>query len=283
MKNYGMTSFGDSILRPERPARNTVVLPRAPWFWAVFGLVSGCLLALLILAPARWLAIAVSDWSAHRVVLTDAQGSVWDGSAVLSLQGGAGSRDKAQLPGRVHWEMHLGLTTLHLALRAECCTQSAQALAFTLEPHGGGWTVRMAPSEAVLPANLLSGLGTPWNTMQPRGHVRFSSAGAELSSALNRLQLQGSLAFDMQDISARLSTLETLGSYRLEIQGGDITQLTLHTLRGSLQLNGQGQWANGHLHFEGEARAEAGSEEALSNLLNIIGRRDGARSVITLG
>ena len=35
--------------------------------------------------------------------------------------------------------------------------------------------------------------------------------------------------------------------------------------------------------FRGEARAIAVEEAALSNLLNIIGRRDGARSVISIG
>jgi general secretion pathway protein N len=37
------------------------------------------------------------------------------------------------------------------------------------------------------------------------------------------------------------------------------------------------------MRFRGEARASANEEAALSNLLNIIGRRDGARSVISIG
>jgi general secretion pathway protein N len=37
------------------------------------------------------------------------------------------------------------------------------------------------------------------------------------------------------------------------------------------------------LRFAGEARASAGHEEALSNLLNIIGRREGSRSLLSLG
>jgi len=283
MKKYAMSSFSDSILRPERPARNTVVLPGAPWLWAVLGVFAGSLVALFLLAPAYWLTAAISDLSDQRLVFSDAQGSVWNGSAALTFQGGAGSRDRAPLPGRLHWDMHWSWTTLHLGLRAECCMPPGQTVALTLQPHWGGWTLRLQPAEAVLPAQVLAGLGTPWNTLQLHGRVAFSSPGAELSSALNRVQLQGALTLDMQDLGARISTLAPLGSYRLDIQGGDITQLSLRTVRGSLQLSGEGQWANGHLHFEGEARAEAGSEEALSNLLNIIGRRDGARSVITLG
>ena len=50
--------------------------------------------------------------------------------------------------------------------------------------------------------------------------------------------------------------------------------LTVITRRGILR---------GHLRFRGEAQAAPGSETALNNLLNIIGRRQGARSVITIG
>ena len=54
-------------------------------------------------------------------------------------------------------------------------------------------------------------------------------------------------------------------------------------LRGALLLNGQGQWVGGRLRFAGDAQAAPGSELALGNLLNIVGRRDGPRSVISIG
>jgi general secretion pathway protein N len=37
------------------------------------------------------------------------------------------------------------------------------------------------------------------------------------------------------------------------------------------------------LRFTGEASAEEGSESALTNLLNIIGRRQGGKSLLSLG
>jgi general secretion pathway protein N len=48
-------------------------------------------------------------------------------------------------------------------------------------------------------------------------------------------------------------------------------------------LSGQGQWIAQRLRFNGVASAEPARVEALSNLLNIVGRRDGARSIITVG
>ena len=68
-----------------------------------------------------------------------------------------------------------------------------------------------------------------------------------------------------------------------QVQGGEAPTLTLSTLDGHLQLNGTGQWVGNRLRFAGEASATPEREAALSNLLNIIGRRNGARSIITVG
>ena len=84
-------------------------------------------------------------------------------------------------------------------------------------------------------------------------------------------------------LSSRLSTLKPMGSYRMTLNGGATPTLRLETLEGSLQLSGTGQWVGSRLHFNGVASAAPEREAALSNLLNIIGRRSGARSIITLG
>jgi general secretion pathway protein N len=78
-----------------------------------------------------------------------------------------------------------------------------------------------------------------------------------------------------------------MGTYQILIDGGTPARatpvLTLTTLSGSLLLNGQGQWQNDRLQFRGEATAVPEHAAALSNLLNIIGRRQGARSLLSLG
>ena len=74
-----------------------------------------------------------------------------------------------------------------------------------------------------------------------------------------------------------------MGSYRITIMGGGSPTLQLQTLEGALQLSGSGQWVGSRLRFSGVATAVPDREAALSNLLNIIGRRSGARSIITLG
>ena len=69
----------------------------------------------------------------------------------------------------------------------------------------------------------------------------------------------------------------------LALQGGAVTTLKLQTLEGSLQLNGDGEWSATRLHFVGTASAAPERQAALANLLNIIGRRNGDRSIISVG
>jgi general secretion pathway protein N len=101
------------------------------------------------------------------------------------------------------------------------------------------------------------------------------------------VRFTGEASLDLAGASSRVATLDTLGSYRLTLRGdaasGDAASLTLVTIDGALRLSGQGQWTANGLRFRGEAQAADGSEAALNNLLNIIGRRQGARSIISIG
>ena len=253
----------------------------APWGSAVVGALCGLVAAVLWFAPASWLASAVLKISDGRLVLAGSQGTVWNGSAQLVLSGGAGSRDAAALPGRLSWQLRPGWRGLHVRIDAACCTP--QGLVLEALPSWGGVSLRLSDGQSNWPASLLSGLGTPWNTVQPEGELRLSSQGMAVDIVQGRVSVAGKAQIEARRMSSRLSTLKPMGSYRVSITGGAVTTLGLETLEGALRLSGNGQWAGARLRFEGLASAEPGSETALSNLLNIIGRRDGARSIITVG
>jgi general secretion pathway protein N len=113
--------------------------------------------------------------------------------------------------------------------------------------------------------------------------LSLSTHALEVELVQGRLTLAGQAQLRASAISSRLSTLQPMGSYRITVQGGPSTTLQLETLEGSLQLTGSGRWVDSRLHFQGAASAAPEHQEALSNLLNIIGRRDGARSIIQVG
>ncbi len=58
--------------------------------WAIWGAVVGVLVGLVLFAPASWLAYALSRATDQRLLLADAQGTVWNGSAQVVLTGGIG-------------------------------------------------------------------------------------------------------------------------------------------------------------------------------------------------
>lgn len=261
---------------------------RTPWALAMFAAGLGLLTACVLWAPARWLGSAIGALSAERVQLADPRGTLWQGSAALVLTGGEGSRDRLALPGRLHWQWRWpassGWTAMGLQVQADCCMPAPTVL--RLQGWPGQAEAAIDKHDSQWPASLLAGLGAPWNTLQPEGQLRLHSDGLRLQRTAERWQLQGTAELDLQDMSSRLSTLRPMGSYRLRVQGGTapaLAQIELNTLSGSLKLSGQGQWVDRRLRFQGEASATSEHEAALSNLLNIIGRRQGSRSLLSLG
>jgi general secretion pathway protein N len=217
------------------------------------------------------------------VVLAEARGSVWDGSARLQFAGGAGSRDQTVLPGRIQWQLRPAWQGVNMQVHADCCTPSPLALQLKARWGGAQLVVQDPASPSNWPAALLIGLGAPWNTLQIDGRLLLSTHDLTIAWAQGRPSLSGSAELRALDMSSRLSTLKPMGSYRMQLQGGDTPTLQVSTIEGSLQLSGSGRWVGARLHFAGEASAAPNREAALANLLNILGRRQGARTLIAVG
>ncbi len=259
--------------------------------WSIVGAVLGGFLSLLLFAPASWLAHGLASASNGHLLITDTRGSIWNGSGVLVLTGGADSRDASLLPGRLRWSMHVQGMALALKARQDCCINGE--LQLQIRPGWGRVEIALishADWLARWPAGLLAGLGTPWNTLQLGGSIRLAARDFKLEWVQGRWRQFGQLDLELINLSSRISTLSPLGSYRftLAAQSNDeskagISTLKLITLDGALLLSGEGTLGAGKARFLGEASAAPGREAALNNLLNIIGRRQGARSVISIG
>jgi len=262
--------------------RKSNPITHTPWSMAWAGAIAGLVTATVVFAPARWLAAGVQRLSDEQVRLVDARGSVWQGSARMVLSGGEGSSGAVAMLGHMAWTIRPTWGGLRAWVRADCCTR--EPLQLNAELFGlGGMHFTLADGQSRWPAGLLAGLGTPWNTVQPHGQLVVTSEGFGAQWAEGRLSMEGRVQLDATQMSSRLSTIAPMGSYRLTLQGGATSRIALATLEGSLQLSGQGQWVGQRLRFEGEATAAPDPVDALSNLLNILGRRDGVRSIIKLG
>lgn len=290
------TTYGTATRTP-RAAQ--AAAPRSLVWLATVAALTGALLTTLLQAPANWLAHGLHTLTQGHVQLLNARGTVWRGQAQLVLTGGPGSQDRAALPGTVQWQLApawrraqgtasdttttaspLG-PALSVRIQADCCTPTGlqlwlqpswQSLHLAVDSHASEW-----------PADWLTGLGTPWNTLQLQARLHLSTPGLTLHITPKGVQGEGRATLDALDAASRLSTLRPMGSYRLVWQAADNAPLSLQTLQGALQLQGSGQWIAGRLRFEGQAEASPGREEALANLMNILGRRQGKRTLIKIG
>jgi general secretion pathway protein N len=254
-------------------------------------------LALITQAPAHWLTHAIEQASGERVLLPDAQGTVWNGSAQWVLNEGplniaatpntARPASTTALPTRVTWQLgpRIDWANVRLNLSATvasaCCTP--QPVRVDVSPLWRGLRVQVSDHTSHWPASWLVGLGAPWNTVQPEGQMQLHTTQLQWTQQTGKETLLGQAELQMQQLSTRLSTLRPLGSYRVRVQGGDAVALTLDTLEGSLLLQGTGQLLNGRVQFNGEATAAPDAQAALSNLLNILGQRQGAKSILKMG
>ena len=265
--------------------RSAPAIARPALLWAAA--VLGLLLAVAFFAPARWLTDRVTQATAGQVQLVNARGTVWNGSADLVLSAGADSRDRAGLPGGLQWRLRPGLAgawpALRLGLSLPCCASTALQLA--THPSASGWRVAAAAWDVAWPAALLAGLGTPWNTLQLEGRLRLQTDALEARWQDGGWALDGQASLQATDIASRLATVRPLGSYQatLEATDGLPPRIGVRTESGALQIQGQGSWRGGRLRFAGEARAAPAHEADLANLLNLMGRRRGDRSLLQMG
>ena len=270
----------------QHPSTSTHI-PSSRWAWV--GTALGLSAALVTQAPAYWLAEVVAQASDQRLLLQDPQGTIWNGSAQWVLNEGPLNTAIAatRLPTRVTWQLapHMDLASPRLGVSAwvssACCT--TQPVRVEVSPLWHGLRVQISDHTSQWPAAWLVGLGAPWNTVQPEGVMQLQTTQLVWEQRGDAAHLNGQAELQLRDLATRLSTLRPLGTYRVRVQGGDTMALTLDTLEGSLQLQGTGQWLQGRLQFNGEATAAPDAQDALSNLLNVLGQRQGNKSILKMG
>ncbi len=290
--------------------------------FAIVGAAIGLVVGVVASLPASLLANAVASATNDQFVLAEAEGTVWSGSAITVLTGGKDSRDASVLPTRLEWTLRPRWNGLALHLTQDCCL--AHGIDLDVRRTLDAWQVKVIspdernappvspadanaqPSAAVAealakatpagqwPMGWLEGRGFPWNTIHPGGVLTLSTHNLSFSLKGGHWTTLGSTQLEIRQASSRLTTLDTLGSYRILIQPDKSTQIRpgdgasralvfLSTDDGALQIKGNGLVGATGFHFRARATAAEGSEAALDNLLNLIGRRVGAESVISIG
>jgi general secretion pathway protein N len=237
------------------------------WFAAAFVSVT---ITALIFCPAALISYALEQRTGGRLTLGDAQGTLWRGSAFVGGAPGQGDPVTPLLPGRFSWR----LSPLLLFGQVNAEIENSSALSQTLYVTGTWSQWQVGPAAIELPADRLSGLGAPLNTIQLSGRMQLSWGPLLLVRQEANTAISGTMSLDLNDISSRLSPVRPLGAYKLTmVWSGQEAHLDLKTVSGPMLLSGAGTLANGQLHFSGKAEAEVGQEQKLANLLNLLGQR----------
>ena len=232
------------------------------WLYAVFGLVF-YLLFLIIEMPASWFAWGLNYYSHNIVRLDPLSGSLWHGKGQLIIY------YPQTVPhdfGRTEWSINpFWLLTGRVQLTLQTNTPDRQ-IKTTLGIAKGSLFIK--DTDAAFPASFVSQLYPPAALIGPQGQVRLRTS--EL--VFDQQTLEGNATLEWQGAGSSLSNVRPLGDYRLDITGaGKTANLKLTTLRGGLELSGQGQWqlASGQLQLTGSAtpRERAGELEPLLKLI----------------
>lgn len=242
---------------------------RRALLWVMAGLLTASVTALAS-APAAWLVPLIDRQTGGRFSMADVQGSLWRGSAII---GAAAARDEPLaplLPGRCAWQISPMVLLGRLDIQFENPSVTPQAI--TIRGDWSRWEI--GPGSFSLPADGLSALGAPLNTIQPAGTLRASWPLLQVVREGREVKVTGKLQIDLTQMVSALSPVKPLGAYRLHIDfRGDSSKLDLQSLSGPLLLTGQGEIVRGALRFSGKASAQEGEENRLAALMNLLGQR----------
>ena len=220
--------------------------------------------------PAGYVGSQVQSTMPGRVEVTEARGTLWNGSAQVRF---APPRGTVVQIDRVEWRfLPMRLFAGEIAFQAHA---TATGLDGTAQIARGfsSWHARTVKvdGDAAGIATLFP-LAAAW---RPAGSL--SIAAPEIS--LRGSEVTGTLDAEWRNAVTALSDVRPLGSFHAAWRGeGKAASFEVTTTKGPLRITGKGTTLPRFV-FSGEARAEAEAAKALDPLLDLMGPRrpDGAR------
>lgn len=222
--------------------------------------------------PIKWFSGMVSNATQCKVLLVDPSGRPWRGGTAIGFSepalDGQTCRPPLAMTERLYWNTECSLQQRSCSIRIETAALGSPLLV-TASLDG----ITIKENELQLPAEILEVLGAPWTILHPRGDLTARWSDLRITEQGN----SGSIRANLDDLSSPVSLIKPLGSYKVEATlSGHGVNYTLDTNEGPLILRAEGSFsAGGKASGHGEASATPESQEALSSLLGLIGRRQG--------
>lgn len=229
-------------------------------------LLTGCA-AVIAHLPASLLDARLAAATGQRWRLAGASGTLWQGEGQLMYAGASGE----VLPmSRLAWRWQpAALRQLALGWQIDSDGHVGQA-----RLQWGG--VVMENLQLQVPVAAVTAFSPRWQGARLGGVLQLQVPQWQLAGG----QAQGSATLSWQAASSPLSRIQPFGSYALDVQGqGSQVLLSMRTLHGPLQIQGQGSYAGNSLQLAGTASSEQADYEALKPVLLMLGQPNGPASV----
>lgn len=222
--------------------------------------------------PIKWFSGMVSSATQCKILLVDPSGRPWRGGTAIGFSepalDGLSCRPPLAMTERLYWNTECSLKQRSCSIRIETAALG-NPLIVTASLDG----ITIKENELQLPAEILEVLGAPWTILHPRGDLTARWTDLRISDQGN----SGGIRANLDGLNSPVSLIKPLGSYKVEATlTGHSVNYTLDTNEGPLILRAEGTIsAGGRTTGQGEASATPESQEALSSLLGLIGRRQG--------
>jgi len=233
------------------------------------------LLFIIIEMPASWFAWGMYKYSRGSIRLDPIAGSLWHGNGrVVVYYPPTTPHDLGSVQWRIN-PLWLFAGKLQSNWRAESPEIHVNT---TLRLGAGG--VTLLDTDAALPAQAATAFYPAASLISPQGQLRLQIP----KLTMDRNGITGGGEIQWQNAGSSLTTVQPLGTYRLEIAAaGKTANLKLTTVSGDLELTGQGQYqaSTGLIHLSGSAVPRQHASE-LEPLLQLLGNNlGGGRRVLT--
>ena len=230
------------------------------------------LMLLIVTAPATAMAWMLERVSHQSVVLSQPQGSFWQGEAANMLLRIKGQNDISL--GSLHWNLRWwSVVRGEVSVLLELASPGLHA------SHGivsAGWnTLRLSQIDVRFPAALAAQIFPLLQIWQPEGELHFFSD----DFAFSRRSTKGTAQLEWRDASSKLTKVNPLGTYQATLTGpGEHPGVSLQvkTLSGPLNVIGSGAWSpQNRLNFAGIARPDASAKKELQSFLQLWSKEQG--------
>jgi general secretion pathway protein N len=245
---------------------------------------------ILATAPATLVDWGLARATDGRVRLADAAGSIWNGQGRVVLvdiatEAERGARRARRvdslagvvIPGTIRWR----IAPLPLLIGRLQANASHESMATPVTLTGNAARLQGTGGSLQLPSVNLARLGSPWTTIRPTASlaVRWQPFVIEQGRFI------GQATLELRDVASALTPVRPLGAYRIVIDGtGASSKIQMSSIEGPLRLSGDGTWTpQAGLRFTAYAQADEAERVRLQSLLGLLGRREGARTMIRIG